>query len=430
MNWDLVKMVKYANVKGTKDLFFEDIKKFRKIIDVCVKVAESYGFSEIYTPIMEFEDLFIKNIGEDSDIINKEIYSFLDRNEKKIALRPEGTAPVVRSLISNGLLHLLPLKFFYYGPMFRYERPQQGRQRQFHQFGIEYLGADSFYNDVEIIKIADNILNNLNIKKYKLEINYIGTELERGVYKKHLKDFLTKYFKELSEDSKRRFEDNPLRILDSKNEIDKQILVDAPKIIDFIENSGLENFENIQKYLKLNEITFNVNYQIVRGLDYYNNLVFEFSTLEEKSQNAIIAGGRYDKLIEEMGGGKVNSVGFGIGIERLMISTCEQIMEEKNLDVAVCKISDESSENNNIIDKFIIELTNKIRSNNLKVNSLDCFLISKSLKIANKKNINTVIIVGIDEVCNKILTIKHMETGMEEKIKYENIVDFLKGFIK
>jgi histidyl-tRNA synthetase len=314
--------------------------------------------------------------------------------------------------------------------MFRYERPQQGRQRQFHQFGIEYLGADSFYNDVEIIKIADNILNNLNIKKYKLEINYIGTELERDVYKKHLKDFLTKYFKELSEDSKRRFEDNPLRILDSKNEIDKQILVDAPKIIDFIENSGLENFENIQKYLKLNEITFNVNYQIVRGLDYYNNLVFEFSTLEEKSQNAIIAGGRYDKLVEEMGGGKVNSVGFGIGIERLMISTCEQIMEEKNLDVAVCKVSDESSENNKIIDKFIIELTNKIRSNNLKVNSLDSFLISKSLKIANKKNINTVIIVGIDEVCNKILTIKNMETGMEEKIKYENIVDFLKGFIK
>ena len=309
----------YKNIRGTHDLYGDKVSLFQMVESATALMAQKYNFSEIRTPIIEFANVFHKNIGNSTDIVNKEMYVFEDRNNEKIALRPEGTASVVRALISNGLSHTLPHKWYYVGPMFRYERPQKGRQRQFHQLGFEYLGTNSWVSDVEVINLANDLLQNLGIVNYELHLNSIGSIESLNNYKVALLSYLENKKSSLSEDSLKRLEVNPLRILDSKNEQDQELIVNAPKILDYLIEKDKEHFNLVKSGLDNLNIKYVIDHKLVRGLDYYTNTVFEFVTTELGAQGALIAGGRYDNLIGSMNGPKVGAFGFAGGIERLVL---------------------------------------------------------------------------------------------------------------
>jgi histidyl-tRNA synthetase len=309
----------YKNIRGTHDLYGDKVSLFQMVESATALMAQKYNFSEIRTPIIEFANVFHKNIGNSTDIVNKEMYVFEDRNNEKIALRPEGTASVVRALISNGLSHTLPHKWYYVGPMFRYERPQKGRQRQFHQLGFEYLGTNSWVSDVEVINLANDLLQNLGIVNYELHLNSIGSIESLNNYKVALLSYLENKKNSLSEDSLKRLEVNPLRILDSKNEQDQELIINAPKILDYLIEKDKEHFNLVKSGLDALNIKYVLNHRLVRGLDYYTNTVFEFVTTELGAQGALIAGGRYDNLIGSMNGPQVGAFGFAGGIERLAL---------------------------------------------------------------------------------------------------------------
>jgi len=321
-------MSKLQPVRGTKDLFGNDEYYLHKeIVDIAEYCASRYNFEGISTPIFESTDVFKRTLGETSDVVNKEMYTFDSKGGESLTLRPEFTAGVVRAFISNGMLQNLPLKLFSTGPLFRYERPQKGRQRQFHQINFEWLGAVGAECEVQLISLADLILNDLGIDKYTLELNSLGDDESRESYRNALVNYLDKYKDDLSEDSKKRLELNPLRILDSKDKGDKKIVENAPKTIDYLSDYSKDFFENVKSGLDNLDISYVVNPKIVRGLDYYNDTVFEFISNDEESgaQSTILAGGRYDRLVKQMGGGDVPAVGFAAGVERLAILSDIQI---------------------------------------------------------------------------------------------------------
>jgi histidyl-tRNA synthetase len=304
-------------VRGTQDILDPQSSLHRHIESTALKTAQLFGFEEIITPIMEFSEVFHRSLGETSDVVSKETYTFNDRGGDSITLRPEGTAGVVRALISNGLAQNLPLRFFYSGPMFRHERPQKGRYRQFNQIGVEYLGGENISSDVECLLMADCLLKNLKITSYELQINTLGDPISRAQHREKLVQFLSKYKNELSEFSKIRLEKNPLRIFDSKDPNDQKLLASAPKLTDCLNTESKKIFEGIQSRLVDHKIAFSVSDHLVRGFDYYSHLVFEFVTQDLGSQSAILAGGRYDKLVGEMGGPDVAGIGWAAGTERL-----------------------------------------------------------------------------------------------------------------
>ena len=325
----------YKNIRGTHDLYGEKVNLFQRVESATVLMAQKYNFSEIRTPIIEFANVFHKNIGNTSDIVNKEMYVFEDRNNEQIALRPEGTASVVRALISNGLSHTLPHKWYYVGPMFRYERPQKGRQRQFHQLGFEYLGTNSWVSDVEVINLANDLLQTLGIVNYELHLNSIGSIESLNNYKVALLSYLEQKKGSLSEDSLKRLDVNPLRILDSKNEQDQEIIINAPKILDYLIEKDKEHFNLVKGGLDALNIKYVLNHRLVRGLDYYTNTVFEFVTTDLGAQGALIAGGRYDNLIGSMNGPKVGAFGFAGGIERLALMLNLQKSNQRSIALVV-----------------------------------------------------------------------------------------------
>ncbi len=319
---------KIQNVRGTNDIFGQELELFNQIVETAKKRSLQHNFQEISTPIFEFSEIFEKNLGNSSDIISKEVYKFQDRSENNLTLRPEFTASVIRAFINNANFHSnLPTKLFSYGPVFRYDRPQKGRRRQFHQINFEIIGSKHFMTDVEILTLAYNILDDLKIaKKSVLNINSLGNTEVRSKYEEELRQYLTKFKEDLSQDSKVRLEKNPLRILDSKNQTDQKILLDGPKINDFYDIETKNNLENIMKILEEQNISYKMNSNLVRGLDYYNGLVFEFMTDEIGAQNTILAGGRYDKLISQMSGPDLPAIGFFAGMERLSL-----LMEKKKI---------------------------------------------------------------------------------------------------
>ncbi len=325
----------YKNIRGTHDLYGEKVNLFQRVESATVLMAQKYNFSEIRTPIIEFANVFHKNIGNTSDIVNKEMYVFEDRNNEQIALRPEGTASVVRALISNGLSHTLPHKWYYVGPMFRYERPQKGRQRQFHQLGFEYLGTNAWVSDVEVINLANDLLQTLGIVNYELHLNSIGSIESLNNYKVALLSYLEQKKGSLSEDSLKRLDVNPLRILDSKNEQDQEIIINAPKILDYLIEKDKEHFNLVKGGLDALNIKYVLNHRLVRGLDYYTNTVFEFVTTDLGAQGALIAGGRYDNLIGSMNGPKVGAFGFAGGIERLALMLNLQKSNQRSIALVV-----------------------------------------------------------------------------------------------
>lgn len=315
-------MSKLQPIRGTKDLYLDDAEQFERIIEIARDVARLFDFSPFHTPIFESTDVFSRTLGESSDVVNKEMYSFESRGGESLTLRPEFTAGIARAFISNGLQQHLPLKAFSYGPLFRYERPQKGRQRQFHQLNFEYIGEANWHADFVMIGLAKELLSKLGIEDYNLHINSLGDEESRAAYRTALVDYLTPYKNDLSEDSQRRLEVNPLRILDSKDAGDKKITTDAPKMGDYLNDASKEFFDTLLHALdELLQIQPVIDPTIVRGLDYYNHTVFEFISDSDElgAQNTILAGGRYDGLIKQLGGPDTPAVGFAAGIERLML---------------------------------------------------------------------------------------------------------------
>jgi histidyl-tRNA synthetase len=307
-------------VRGTHDLFGESIRRHRHVIDTGRATAALYGYEEIATPIFEFTEVFKRSLGDTSDVVTKEMYTFEDRGGESLTLRPENTASVARAIISNGLLQSAPLRFFYAGPMFRYERPQKGRLRQFHQIGVELIGAPQPLGDVEAIAIGAHILDRLGIAhQVTLELNTLGDPESRQAYRQLLVNYLEGYRDRLSEDSRLRLERNPMRILDSKDEGDREIVAAAPRLEESLNEASRDFFAQVRAGLDALEITYRLNPHLVRGLDYYTHTAFEFTTTALGAQGAVIAGGRYDGLVEEIGGPSTPGVGWAAGVERLAL---------------------------------------------------------------------------------------------------------------
>lgn len=304
---------------------WKDSSRWQYIEEVCRKCAEDFGFREIRTPIFERTELFTRSVGETSDIVTKEMYTFQDKGERSLTLRPEGTAPVVRAVIENHLFQEgHSEKFYYFGPMFRYERMQTGRFRQFHHFGVEAFGNGSPEQDAEIIDLAYTIYQRLGVRGLKVSLSSLGDKFSRVAYKKALLDYLRGHLNDLSEDSRTRFEHNPLRVLDSKDETDKKIVAHAPSLLAYLDGPCREHFENVQALLKELEIPYQIDDRLVRGLDYYQKTVFEIISEDLGAQNTILGGGRYDGLVKELGGPDVPSIGFGAGIERALLVMLKQ----------------------------------------------------------------------------------------------------------
>ena len=412
---------KLQAVRGTHDHLHIDMYNYNYIVKIVSRISAYYGFKPISTPIFEFSNVFKRTLGESSDIVTKEMYTFKDKGEEEITLRPEGTAGVVRAIISNGLAQEMPFKAFYHGPMFRYERPQKGRLRQFHQVGVELLGVKKEQADVEVIACANQVIKELNIQKSsKLNINSLGNIDDRKKYIKDLTDYLKNYKNKLSKDSLIRLEKNPLRILDSKSEDDISIIKNAPKLNEYLNNSSRENFKLVLEGLDNLNIKYLINENLVRGLDYYNDTTFEFITDKLGSQSAIIAGGRYDGLMKQMGGSDIPGIGWAGGIERLiLLSTIKMI---KNKHISIIPVGEENI-------NICFDLAQRLREKNISVEMSYSGNLKKRLKNANKLSSNYAIIIGAEEINDNSALVRNLETGEQDKITLPKIIKHIEKIL-
>lgn len=410
----------YTIPKGTKDVLCEDAYKWHYVENAARQTAANFGFKEIRTPVFEHTELFLRGVGETTDIVTKEMYTFLDKGDRSITLKPEGTAGVARAFVGgvqqNGTL---PYKMYYITPVFRYERPQAGRLREHHQFGVELYGSSSPLADVEVIALAKSLFDALGLKDLTLNINSIGCPECRAKYNAALKEYLGSRLNEMCRECQSRFEKNPLRILDCKDENCKKITADAPKVLDFLCDECKAHFEGLKAGLDAVGIEYKVNTQIVRGLDYYTKTVFEFVSNAIGAQGTVCGGGRYDKLVEEVGGKPTPAVGFGMGLERLLIVLESQGLLEKapkeNVDYYLASIGENAL-------NFTLKLANKLRQ---KGKSVEFDLMSKSvkaqMKYANKIEAKYVIVVGDDEILSGKVRVKDMASGNEEEIEIKDL---------
>ncbi|MBO4285685.1 MAG: histidine--tRNA ligase [Alphaproteobacteria bacterium] len=406
--------MKIQNVRGTYDLYGDAKRKAKKVVEIASQTVEKYGFEEIETPIFEFTEVFARNLGDTSDIVTKEMYSFEDRGGESITLRPEGTAGVVRSFISEGMQQNLPVKLYYAGPMFRYERPQKGRQRQFTQFGVELLGVQTPQADIEVIAMAHSFLKALGLEEsVVLEINSLGDEESRNAYREKLVSYLKQHYDLLSIESKQRLEKNPLRILDSKEECDKIVVENAPLYADSLNEASKNFFEEVLTGLDLLEIPYRVNNRLVRGLDYYAHTVFEFTTDKLGAQGAVLAGGRYDGLIKEMGGGDVAGIGWACGVERLSMLMDTDVSLSRP--VAVIEIGDE-------VHKTALQTAYMLRNAGYRVEHAYGGNVKKRMAKANKANAFAAVILGSQELAEKKLTLKNLDTGEQKQVLLANLI--------
>ncbi len=403
--------------KGTKDILPSEISLWHFMEQKALEVFSNAGYKEIRTPIFEATELFARGVGDTTDIVNKEMYTF-EKSERSLTLRPENTAGVVRSFIENGMHRLsAPVKLWYKGPMFRYERPQAGRQRQFHQVGMEMFGIKEATADAEAIAIAVRFLNALGLNDLDVEINSLGCPECREIFKNKLKDVIRPYLSDLCEDCQTRFEKNPLRLLDCKVESCKEIYA-KPEIQEVIQSEFIcqdcsEHFTNLKSYLDTLGIRYSVNKLLVRGLDYYNRTVFEIKSNNLGSQNAVCGGGRYDSLVRNLGGQDTPAVGFAMGMERLY-SLLEQKQEEKLTAYVVSNSTLEA-----------IKLVSKLREHNISCDfDMANKKFTKQLEKASKVA-NFAVILGEDEIKNNQVSIKNLSTSTQETIAYSDIFEFL-----
>jgi len=413
-----MKNKKLSTVRGMHDSYGENYNKQKIITDNFVKVVALLNFVPMNSPIMEHSEVFLRTLGNASDVVMKEMYSLFDKNNESLTLRPEGTAGVARALISNGLSQNLPQKYYYFGPMFRYERPQKGRLRQFHQVGVELFGKGSFYEDFEIIRSAYYFLEKLKIQNsIFLKINTIGNPSSRINFVEKLKKYFEDNIQKLSSDSLNRLKRNPLRILDSKDPKDQELLVNAPIIYDFLSSSELANFESLKKLLNHAKIQFKVDPCLVRGLDYYSNTTFEF-TLKKNEKFAVLAGGRYDNLVKDLGGDNISGIGWAAGIERLS----NLISYNKNINPPVLLIATDK-----VYFKYILELSNFLYINGIKNQIIDNFNIKKSLKYANKIMAKIAIIIGESEVDRSLVSLKNLKSGEQLYVNKKDLINKIKN---
>ncbi len=407
-------------IKGTKDVLPKDAYKNQYIESTALDVAERFGYKEIRTPVFEHTELFQRGVGDTTDVVQKEMYTFDDKGGRSITLRPEGTAGAARSYLENGLCNeALPQKVCYITSCYRYEKPQAGRLREFHQFGIECFGTSSPLADAEIIALASTIFNELGVKDLSLEINSIGCPECRAKYHEALKEYFRERKDELCDTCNERLERNPMRILDCKSPICSEIAKDAPVVLDYLCDECREHFEAVKGYLTAQNIEFTVNPHIVRGLDYYTKTVFEFVSNSIGAQGTVCGGGRYDGLIEELGGQKTPSLGFGMGLERLML-----LMEAQDCEFPKDKVP----------DLFIVALGDKATlkaveiAKDMRAEGYTCLYdlngrsLKAQMKYANKLGAKYVIVLGDKEVEEKIATLKNMKDGEETEIALDTFV--------
>jgi len=410
-------------VTGTKDLLPADNPRWKYLERIVEQVFSNFNYKEIRTPIFEETEIFARGIGEETDVVGKEMYTFIDRSEASLTLKPEMTAAVVRAYNEHSLGAQQPLvKLYYVSPMFRQERPQAGRFRQFHQFGAEAIGSKSPLLDAEMIQMSYEILKLLGLINLTVKINSLGLPETRESYKKLLKDYLKDKKDKLSEDSRKRFDKNILRIFDSKVESDQKILKNAPKIIDHLDEESKKDFEIVRELLNKSNIPFEIDPALVRGLDYYTKLTFEIDSGSVGAQTALVGGGRYDLLIEKLGGKPTPATGFAAGIERILLA-CETeksfSIPESPIDVYLIRIDNE-------LESFISELAGKLRKENL---TIDFDYLQRSVKAqmreANKMNAKYALFIGGDEYKEGKINLKNMLTGSEEKFSIDKIREFV-----
>ena len=417
--------MKPKTIRGMNDLLPETLGTWRYLESEIIQIVESYGFNEIRLPIMERTELFKRSIGEDTDIVEKEMYTFDDRNQESITLRPEATASMVRAGITNGLLHNQQQKMWTMGPMFRYEKPQKGRYRQFYQFNIEAMGYGGPDIDAELIILCARMWKVLRIKNLSLKINSLGNKNTRAKYREDLINYFSDNLDNLDENSKNRLHSNPLRILDSKNPEMRELINDAPILPDYLDSESEEHFNKLKNILSDSGIDFQVNPKLVRGLDYYNRTVFEWETDVLGSQGAVCSGGRYDNLIEKIGGKSTPAIGWAMGMERLvsLYEYSNNKIDKISPHIYIAIDGDKAQKKAFQISEELRELNPKIR---IQLN-MGGGSFKSQLKRADKSNSNYAIIIGIDELKNDYLSLKSLRRNQEQvKIPFSKINELTK----
>ncbi|MBP5342661.1 histidine--tRNA ligase [bacterium] len=413
----------FTKVKGTYDLLPKDAKKLSHIENYLKEVASLYGYQEIRVPILASSDLIHRSTGESSDIVSKETYDFIDRGDRPMTLRPEGTAPVIRAIIENKMYanYPLPLKLFYYGDMFRYERPQKGRFREFRQFGVEVVGTNSPYMDAEVITLASTIFNSLRINNYYVRLNTLGDDESRTNYRNALKEYFKDKLDSLCADCKRRYETNPLRILDCKADKDNEVLLNAPKISDYLSDNSKAEFELVKSYLDTLKIPYVIDEQLVRGLDYYTNTIFEFVLKDNTlgQSGTICAGGRYNKLTKDLDGPELGSIGFAFGLERLMEIIDERVDYSHKLFCQLIPIG-LNAKINMIKLMQILRVSGFSCDMNYEANSL-----KGHFKSSENNNVRFILIQGDEELATHSIKIKDKIQNTEEIISEEDLMDYM-----
>ncbi len=412
-------MARLQPVRGTHDLLPEQARAFRRVADAARGVAERYGYHEMATPIFEFSEVFKRTLGDTSDIVTKEMYTFADRSGAEITLRPEGTAGVARAVISGGLAQHMPLKYFYAGPMFRYERPQKGRLRQFHQIGVELLGVAEPLGDIEAIALGAATLDALGVSgQATLELNTLGNAASRAAYRELLVDYFEARRDELSRDSLERLARNPLRILDSKNPGDRAAIAGAPALGDSLDAESADFFASVRDGLDRLGIAYAVNPLLVRGLDYYCHTAFEFTTDALGAQGAVIAGGRYDGLVGQMGGPETPGVGWAGGIERL--SMLAGAPEPPPRPIALIPIGPEA-------EAETLVLADRLRRAGFAIELGYRGNLSRRLSRADRVNARAAVILGEDELARGMATVRDLDSGAQDEVPLAALADRLAG---
>ena len=410
--------------RGTRDIFGAEMKEWHKVEGIIREICENSGIEEIRTPIFEHTELFLRGVGETTDIVNKEMYTFNDKGDRSITLRPEGTAGIARAYIEHGMHNMpQPIKLYYLSsPIFRYEKAQAGRQRQFHQFGVEMLGSFSPAQDAEAISVASRLIETLGVKDIELRLNSLGCPECRSVYNKRLREFIGENIEHLCPTCKDRYEKNPLRVLDCKEEKCQSIIKDAPSVLDCLDEECTAHFEKVQEILTEMGIKFTVDPKIVRGLDYYTRTVFEFVTNSIGAQGTVCGGGRYDKLIEECGGQVTGAVGFGLGMERLLLTLEAQngkFCDEPYKDIYIGAIGDRGFVKSQAV-------AYNLRKEGFKA---ECDTVGRSvkaqMKYANKIGAKYSVILGDREIDEDSVALKNMETGDVQEIKLSEIAKYI-----
>ena len=407
-------------VRGTKDIIGEEAKKYTYISNVAQKMFENYGYNFVKTPIFEETELFKRGIGEATDVVEKEMYTFKDRGDRSITLRPENTASLVRCYLENAIYAKEEISRFYYnGSMFRYERPQAGRQREFNQIGLEVFGEKSPKVDAEVIAIGYKFLEKLGISDLEVKINSVGSKESRTIYREKLIEHFSKHLDDMCDDCKDRINRNPLRLLDCKVDKDKDFYKSAPNIIDFLFEDERKHYEDVKKYLDIFGIKYTEDPTLVRGLDYYSSTVFEIVTNKLGSQGTVLGGGRYDNLLKELGDKDIPAVGFATGVERIMMLLGENY-PKNNPDVYIAWLGENTSET-------ALKIAESLRDNDIKVYIDYSEKGMKShMKKADKLSVRYCIILGEDELNKGIVLLKDFSTREQKEIKIEEIINQIK----